>query len=49
MLTENGYDVRRVISGKQAINVVLFEPPDLILLDIMMPNLNGYDVCKILK
>ncbi|MBS0016580.1 MAG: response regulator [Arthrospira sp. SH-MAG29] len=49
MLTENGYDVRRVINGKQAINVALFEPPDLILLDIMMPNLNGYDVCKILK
>ena len=49
MLTENGYDVRRVINGKQAINVALFDPPDLILLDIMMPNLNGYEVCKILK
>ncbi|MDJ0582408.1 response regulator [Crocosphaera sp.] len=49
MLTEQGYEVRRVLSGKQALNVVRVEPPDLILLDIKMPELDGYQVCKRLK
>ncbi len=49
MLTEQGYEVRRVLSGKQALNVVRFEPPDLILLDIRMPEFDGYEVCQRLK
>ncbi|MGY6529700.1 MAG: response regulator [Cyanobacterium sp.] len=49
MLTDHDYDVRRVLSGKQALQVIEIEPPDLILLDIKMPNLDGYEVCKILK
>ncbi|MDJ0728401.1 MAG: response regulator [Crocosphaera sp.] len=49
MLTEQGYEVRRVLNGKQALNVVRVEPPDLILLDIKMPELDGYEVCKRLK
>lgn len=49
MLTEQGYEVRRVLSGKQALQVVETEAPDLILLDIKMPELDGYEVCKILK
>ncbi|AFZ46572.1 response regulator receiver sensor signal transduction histidine kinase [Cyanobacterium stanieri PCC 7202] len=49
MLTERDYEVRRVLSGKQALQVVDMEAPDLILLDIKMPELDGYEVCKILK
>ncbi|CCQ60285.1 response regulator [Crocosphaera watsonii] len=49
MLTKQGYEVRRVLSGKQALNVVKVEPPDLILLDIRMPELDGYEVCQRLK
>jgi len=49
ILTEQGYEVRRVINGKLALSVAHSNPPDLILLDIMMPDLNGYEVCQQLK
>jgi signal transduction histidine kinase len=49
MLTEHGYKVRKVISGQLALRVVSLAPPDLILLDINMPQMNGYEVCEKLK
>lgn len=49
MLTEQGYEVRKAINGQMALKSVQSEPPDLILLDIMMPDLNGYEVCCELK
>lgn len=49
MLTEQGYDVRCVINGSAAIMVAIADPPDLILLDIRMPQMSGYEVCKQLK
>lgn len=49
MLSERGYDVRRTVDGRQALNAVRAEPPDLILLDIKMPNMTGYEVCQALK
>lgn len=49
MLTEQGYQVRKSINGKLALTAAFSHPPDLILLDIMMPDLSGYDVCKKLK
>lgn len=49
MLTEHGYKVRKVINGKLALDAAQVNPPDLILLDIMMPQINGYEVCKNLK
>ncbi|MDJ0713131.1 MAG: hybrid sensor histidine kinase/response regulator [Prochloraceae cyanobacterium] len=48
-LSQEGYEVRRVLSGKQALKVIEFEPPDLILLDIKMPDIDGYEVCTLLK
>ncbi|MCB0193785.1 MAG: hybrid sensor histidine kinase/response regulator [Anaerolineae bacterium] len=49
LLTERGYEVRGVPSGRMALMVAHNEPPDLILLDIRMPDLDGYDVCRQLK
>lgn len=49
MLTEQGYEVRRVISGQMALKTAEANPPDLILLDIKMPDMNGYEVCQRLK
>ncbi|NEP42947.1 MAG: response regulator [Okeania sp. SIO2H7] len=49
VLSESGYKVRAAPSGKFALKSVGKNPPDLILLDIMMPEMNGYEVCKELK
>ena len=49
MLTKQGYKVQRAISGQLALNAALAAPPDLILLDIIMPQMNGYEVCQRLK
>lgn len=49
MLTGQGYEVRSVINGAMALMGVRAEPPDLILLDINMPHMNGYEVCEQLK
>jgi len=49
MLTEWGYDARPVCSGRLALKAARAEPPDLILLDINMPEMNGYEVCEQLK
>ncbi|MBU7587381.1 MAG: response regulator [Nostoc sp. TH1S01] len=49
MLTEQGYEVRCVTNGATALMGIKAQPPDLILLDITMPGLNGYEVCQQLK
>lgn len=49
MLKERGYRVRPVPSGKLAIQAAQKAKPDLILLDINMPEMNGYEVCRQLK
>jgi two-component system, OmpR family, alkaline phosphatase synthesis response regulator PhoP len=46
---ENEYKVITAFDGKEAIEKTISEKPDLIILDIMMPELNGFDVCKKLK
>ncbi len=48
-LTEQGYKVRSVTEGLMALTVAEAAKPDLILLDIMMPNIDGYEVCQRLK
>ncbi|MCX5800078.1 MAG: response regulator [Candidatus Eisenbacteria bacterium] len=44
-----GYEVVTALDGEQALGKVKAERPDLIVLDIMMPKLDGYETCKILK
>lgn len=49
MLKEKGYKVRPAPSGALALRAAQIAPPDLILLDINMPEMNGYEVCARLK
>ncbi|MBZ0316505.1 MAG: response regulator [Anaerolineae bacterium] len=49
VLKEEGYKVRAVLSGQMALTAVQAAVPDLILLDINMPGMNGYEVCGQLK
>ena len=49
MLTEQGYEVGKALNGQMALRSAQAEPPDLILLDIQMPEMNGYKVCEYLK
>ncbi|MEG4501704.1 response regulator [Microcoleus sp. F10-C6] len=49
MLSDKGYKVRGVINGEMALKAARSTPPDLILLDITMPQMNGYEVCQHLK
>lgn len=49
LLTQNDYIVRAARSGAAAIETVQLDPPDLILLDIKMPQMDGYEVCQRLK
>lgn len=48
-LLEDEYNIQSTISGNEAIQIATNEDIDLILLDIEMPQLNGYEVCRILK
>jgi two-component system sensor histidine kinase/response regulator len=49
VLIEHGYKVRKLISGERALKAVELQVPDLILLDIKMPGMDGYEVCRQLK
>lgn len=44
-----GYEVLTALDGEQALEKAKQEKPDLIVLDIMMPKLDGYETCKMLK
>jgi PleD family two-component response regulator len=46
MLGEEGYEVRPVSSGRQALQAIEHDPPDLIMLDVNMPDMDGYEVCR---
>lgn len=49
ILRKNGYKVRAITNGESALEVAKTSQPDLILLDIIMPSLDGYEVCRQLK
>ena len=49
LLKESGYKIRPFPSGKLGLERIKHSPPDLILLDIQMPNMDGYQVCEQLK
>jgi two-component system sensor histidine kinase/response regulator len=49
MLKKQGHAVRIARSGSEALDVIHAEPPDLVLLDILMPGMDGYEVCERIK
>ena len=48
-LEAKGYDIIKAFDGKEGLEKAHAEKPDLIVLDIMMPEMSGYDVCRKLK
>ncbi len=44
-----GFRVRTAGDGQDGLNAALEDPPDLILLDIMLPKVNGYEVCRVIR
>src|SRR4051812_43057577 len=49
ILSGAGYQIETAKDGVEAIEKVRAEPPDLMLLDVMMPKMNGLEVCRIVK
>ena len=49
LFREAGYDVRVARDGEAALEAVKSDPPALILLDVMMPKRDGYDVCQTIR
>jgi DNA-binding response OmpR family regulator len=41
-----GYEVRTAQNGQQGLDTLLADPPDLLLLDLMLPKVNGYEICR---
>lgn len=49
LLTSKGFEVRGVSSGQAALDAISQERPDLVLLDIMLPEIDGFEVCRQIK
>lgn len=49
LLSEQGYKVRKALSGSAALESAQIQLPDLVLLDVSMPGMDGYEVCRALK
>ena len=49
VLESSGYHVKTALSGKEAIEIVNEERPDIVFTDLIMPEMNGVEVCRIIK
>ncbi len=49
LLTSKGYEVRGVANGLAALDALAEETPDLVLLDVMLPEIDGFEVCHRIK
>ena len=48
-LTEKGFEIASSIEASKGLQMAMDQAPDLIILDVMMPIINGYNFCKLLK
>ncbi|NOK23534.1 response regulator [Corallococcus carmarthensis] len=48
-LRQAGYHVLEAVTGGEAVQIALDSPPDVVVLDVKLPDMSGYDVCRILK
>ena len=48
-LGSQGYEIRSVFSGPEALEILEEFDPDIVLLDVMMPGMTGYEVCRRIK
>ncbi len=49
ILSSKGYNVTGVMDGRSALDEITANPPDLVILDIMLPELDGFEVCRHIK
>lgn len=49
LITREGYDTRRVADGNSALEALEEAPPDLVVLDVMLPERSGYEICQIIR
>ncbi len=49
IMKENGYEVTVAFSGEEAVDAIAKMKPDLILLDIMLPGIDGYELCQMIR
>ncbi len=49
LMRKQGHDVRVASDGEEALRAVEADPPDLVLLDVMLPKRSGYEVCQTLR
>ena len=49
LLESKGFEVAVAYDGKEGLEKIRAEKPDLVILDVMMPEMNGYDVCVVMK
>ncbi len=49
MLERAGFRVTEAVDGRDALKQIRFELPDLVILDVMMPHIDGYEVCRRLR
>ena len=49
IMKENGYDVSVAFSGEEAVDAIEKSKPDLILLDIMLPGMDGFELCQTIR
>jgi two-component system cell cycle response regulator len=48
-VNKEGYQAQSAETGQEALEKIKADPPDLILLDVMMPDMNGYEACRVIR
>lgn len=49
LLSDGYYNLQKAFDGQEALNLIRTNKPDLVLLDVMLPKINGFEVCKTIK